>query len=277
MQSIAIVNQKGGVGKTTITLGIAEAAAASGLRVLVVDLDPQANASSGLGVWNGTPSIDDVMSEARAGSALEAICSSRWPQDGPIPDLIPGSHLLASREPLLAADPVGAQDRMRLALAGVGHDLVLIDCPPSLGLLSINGLFAADRAVIVTEPAAWAADGVDLMHNTVERVSGRLGTPRLAGIVANRVGRTRDNRYWSEQLEERLGPMLLPQTQLRAATAEAPGQSTTLRALGKRPGAAEAAAQFDALWVELGRDLSLRESIGRPERAFETPSTTIES
>ena len=63
MQSIAIVNQKGGVGKTTITLGIAEAAAASGNRVLVVDLDPQANASSGLGIWNGSPSIDDVMSE----------------------------------------------------------------------------------------------------------------------------------------------------------------------------------------------------------------------
>ena len=151
MQSIAVVNQKGGVGKTTITLGIAEAAAASGLKVLVVDLDPQANASSGLGIWNGTPSIDDVMAEPRAGSASEAICRSRWPEDGPLPDLIPGSHLLANREPLLAADPVGAQDRLKLALAGVAHDLVLIDCPPSLGLLSINGLFAAERAVIVTE------------------------------------------------------------------------------------------------------------------------------
>ena len=61
MQSIAVVNQKGGVGKTTVALGIAEAARATGMRVLVVDLDPQANASSGLGVWNAAPSIDDVL------------------------------------------------------------------------------------------------------------------------------------------------------------------------------------------------------------------------
>ena len=251
MQSIAIVNQKGGVGKTTITLGIAEAAAASGNRVLVVDLDPQANASSGLGIWNGSPSIDDVMSEPRAGSAADAICASRWPEEQSRPDLIPGSHLLANREAQLAADPVGAQDRLQLALAGIDYDLVIIDCPPSLGLLSINGLFAAERTVIVTEPAAWAADGVDLMHNTVERVAGRLGRPKLAGIVVNRVGRTRDNRYWCEQLQERFNGLLLPQIQLRAAVAEASGQSTTLRALGKRPGAAEAASQFDALWGSL--------------------------
>ena len=251
MQSIAIVNQKGGVGKTTITLGIAEAAAASGNRVLVVDLDPQANASSGLGIWNGSPSIDDAMSEPRAGSAGEAICSSRWPEEQSRPDLIPGSHLLANREAQLAADPVGAQDRLQLALAGIDYDLVIIDCPPSLGLLSINGLFAAERTVIVTEPAAWAADGVDLMHNTVERVAGRLGRPKLAGIVVNRVGRTRDNRYWCEQLQERFNGLLLPQIQLRAAVADASGQSTTLRALGKRPGAAEAASQFDALWGSL--------------------------
>ena len=277
MQSIAVVNQKGGVGMTTITLGIAEAAAASGLKVLVVDLDPQANASSGLGIWNGTPSIDDVMAEPRAGSASEAICRSRWPEDGPLPDLIPGSHLLANREPLLAADPVGAQDRLKLALAGVAHDLVLIDCPPSLGLLSINGLFAADRAVIVTEPAAWAADGVDLIHNTVQRVSGRLGTPRLGGIIMNRVGRTRDNRYWSEQLRERFGSLLLPQIQLRAAVAEASGQSTTLRALGKRPGAAEAAAQFDALWDALSTDSDPSGGLGESGHSSQTPTTTIDS
>jgi chromosome partitioning protein len=275
MQSIAVVNQKGGVGKTTVTLGIAEAASASGMRVLVIDLDPQANASSGLGVWNATPSIDDVLAEARAGSVNDAICRSNWPEEGPQPDLVPGSHLLASREPLLAADPVGAQDRLRLSLAGADHDLVLIDCPPSLGLLCINGLFAAERAVIVTEPAAWAADGVDLMHNTIERVAGRLGAPRLAGVVVNRVGRTRDNRYWCEQLHDRFGDLVLPQIQLRAAIAEASGQSTSLRALGKRPGAAEAVGQFNDLWNSLAEtrtvEPSSREPLQSPEPSM--PST----
>jgi chromosome partitioning protein len=275
MQSIAVVNQKGGVGKTTVTLGIAEAASASGMRVLVIDLDPQANASSGLGVWNATPSIDDVLAEARAGSVNDAICRSNWPEEGPQPDLVPGSLLLAGREPLLAADPVGAQDRLRLSLAGVDHDLVLIDCPPSLGLLCINGLFAAERAVIVTEPAAWAADGVDLMHNTIERVAGRLGAPRLAGVVVNRVGRTRDNRYWCEQLHDRFGDLVLPQIQLRAAVAAASGQSTSLRALGKRPGAAEAVSQFDDLWNSLAEtrtvEPSSREPLQSPEPSM--PST----
>ena len=275
MQSIAVVNQKGGVGKTTVTLGIAEAASASGMRVLVIDLDPQANASSGLGVWNATPSIDDVLAEARAGSVNDAICRSNWPEDGPQPDLVPGSHLLAGREPLLAADPVGAQDRLRLSLAGADHDLVLIDCPPSLGLLCINGLFAAERAVIVTEPAAWAADGVDLMHNTIERVAGRLGAPGLAGVVVNRVGRTRDNRYWCEQLHDRFGDLVLPQIQLRAAIAEASGQSTSLRALGKRPGATEAVGQFNELWNSLGETRTVEPSSQEPLQSPEPsmPST----
>lgn len=251
MRTYAVVNQKGGVGKTTVTLGLAEAAAARGHRVLVVDLDPQSNASSGLAVWSKQPDIDDVMIETRAGSALVAITTSNWPDPALRPDLVPGTPRLAQREPLLASDPLGAQDRLRIALAGVDHDVVLIDCPPSLGLLCINGLFAADRAIVVTEPAAWAADGVDLMTNTVAQVASRQGSPSLAGVVVNRLGRTRDNSYWNAQIEERFAADVLPSIQLRAAVAEASAQSLPLRALGKRPGAAEAVGQFDDLYAAL--------------------------
>jgi chromosome partitioning protein len=251
MTTLAVVNQKGGVGKTTVALGIAEAACAWGLSVLVVDLDPQSNASAGLGVWNGSPSIDDALADATPGAALAAVTDARWPSDGPCPQLVPGSYALASREPQMAADLVGAQDRLRIALAGANHDLVLIDCPPSLGLLCINGLFAADRALVVTEPAAWAADGVDLMRSTISRVAQRQGTPTIAGVVLNRVGRTRDNSYWAQQLAERFGTELLPLIPQRAAIAEASGQSLPLRALGRRPGAPESAGAFDELWADL--------------------------
>ncbi len=255
MATLAVVNQKGGVGKTTVALGIAEAACAGGLSVLVVDLDPQSNASAGLGVWNGSPNVDDALADPTPGAVLATVTDARWPPDGPCPQLAPGSYALASREPQMAADLVGAQDRLRIALAGVNHDLVLIDCPPSLGLLCINGLFAADRALVVTEPAAWAADGVDLMRSTIKRVSQRQGTPTIAGIVPNRVGRTRDNAYWAQQLAERFGADMLPPIPQRAAIAEASGQSLPLRALGRRAGAPEAAQAFDELWADLERRL----------------------
>jgi len=80
---------------------------------------------------------------------------------------------LAAREPQLLTDPIGAQDRLRVALEGTTHELVIIDCPPSLGLLTVNGLFAADRALVVTEPGAWASDGVGEILRTIERISSR--------------------------------------------------------------------------------------------------------
>ena len=132
---------------------------------------------------------------------------------------------------------------------------MLIDCPPSLGLLCINGLFAADRALVVTEPAAWAADGVDLMRSTINRVAQRQGTPTVAGVVLNRVGRTRDNAYWAQQLAERFVTELMPPIPQRAAIAEASGQSQPLRALGRRPVPPEAVQAFDELWQTCRRRL----------------------
>ncbi len=250
---IAVVNQKGGVGKTTVALGLASAASHAGRRVAVVDLDPQANATSGLAVWEAPTTIDDALAAERAGAVAEVLVASGWEMAGSPPDVAASTPQLAQREPQLATDPVGAQDRLRLAMTGLDHDVVIIDCPPSLGLLTVNGLFAADRALVVTEPSAWASDGVAQVTRTIERISMRRPEPlELAGIVVNRLGRTRDARYWRDQLAEEHGDAVVGSIALRAAVAEAAAQSLPIHGLGNRAGANEAAAEFDTLAGALG-------------------------
>ncbi|MBK5222973.1 MAG: ParA family protein, partial [Acidimicrobiia bacterium] len=249
MLALAVVNQKGGVGKTTVTLGLAAAASLTGQRVLVVDLDPQANATTGLGVFDPPHTVDHVLAEDRPGSIADILVPAGWPAIvGTPPDVAPSSPSLANREPQLATDPVGAQDRLQVALEGTPHDLVLIDCPPSLGLLTVNGLFAADQALIVTAPSAWASDGVAQVLTTIDRVGRRRpgGLP-VAGICVNNVGRTRDASYWFEQIQQDHADHILAPIRQRAAIAEAGAQSLPVHALGNRAGAPEAADEFAAL------------------------------
>jgi chromosome partitioning protein len=162
MPTVAVVNQKGGVGKTTVVLGLASAAAHHNIEALVVDVDPQGNATTGLGVFEPTRGIDTVLAEERPGGLAAVVESTGWPTScGRRPLVAASSSSLAAREPQLANDPLGAQDRLAQAMRDCRRPLVLIDCPPSLGLLTINALFAADSALVVTEPGAWAVDAPD--------------------------------------------------------------------------------------------------------------------
>jgi chromosome partitioning protein len=246
---IAIANQKGGVGKTTVTLGLAAAASHAGKRVLVIDLDPQANATSGLGVWEAPRTVDDALATERPGNLRDVITRAGWPEaHGRIPDVAPSTPDLAGREIQLATDALGAQDRLRIAAQGLSHELVLIDCPPSLGLLTINGLFAADKVLVTTEPAAWSSDGVAQIMRTAERISERRRDDlQVAGVVINKLARTRDGEYWHQQLLQDYPTLTMPPIRQRAAIAEASAQSLPLHELGNRPGAQEAIDEFDVL------------------------------
>jgi chromosome partitioning protein len=262
---LAAVNQKGGVGKTTVSLGLAAAAARRGRDVLVVDLDPQANATTGLGVWDVSATVDDALAADRPGALADVIVDAAWEIDGPgCVRVAPSGPALAGREMQLATDPIGAQDRLAVALEGVSADLIVIDCPPSLGLLTVNGLFAADTAIVVTEPGAWATDGVSQIVRNVERITDRRqGGLRLAGIVVNRLGRTRDARYWHEQLREAHPTLVVdPAIRLRAAIAEASAASLPLGALD-RDGVRGAMEEIDAVLDALCPPLV----VGAPEPA----------
>lgn len=255
MSVTAVVNQKGGVGKTTIALGLASALAARGERVLVVDLDPQANATTGMGVWEPRATIDAALLADRPGSAAGAVHQSSWPVDGGVaPRVVASAPSLAQVEHQLVSDVIGAQDRLSVSLEGLlgDYDEVLVDCPPSLGLLTVNALFCCDRVVVVTEPAAWSSDGVEQILRNVERISQRRGgVPEVAGIVINRLGRTRDAAYWADELRSSHRELVLDSViRPRAAVTEAAAQSQPVHAV-VRSGAPEAVAEFDALATEL--------------------------
>jgi len=165
----AVVNQKGGVGKTTTAVNVAAALGRLGRRTLLIDLDPQANATSGVGVRDAQPNMADVMLDGRPVDeiVMETAFEGLWLAPGS-PDLAGASVILpgmADREHLL---------QRGLASAARAFDVVIIDCAPSLDLLTINALTAADRLIVPVQCEFYALEGLSRLMETVTAVQRAL-------------------------------------------------------------------------------------------------------
>lgn len=180
-RTIAIANQKGGVGKTTTSVNLATALTACGRRVLLIDFDPQGNASTGLGIDNDNRDVnsyrlltgDIIVTDAVRPSSVDGL------------DIIAAIVDLSAAE-IELADLEKREYRLRDALSPVvaDYDYILIDCPPSLGLLTVNALCAADRVIVPLQCEFYALEGLSQLMRNIETVRAHLNPALcLQGIV----------------------------------------------------------------------------------------------
>ncbi len=225
-ETIAVLSQKGGTGKTTTVRTLTDVLRRCGVRTLAVDLDPQGNLSE---YFDLAPDIEPTIADVLSGRAQ--------PSEAVHEDIIPANLALAETE-LMLGGKMGRELSLRRALEGIsdGYDVVLIDCPPSLGLLTVNALVAADKALITAEAQYFALQGVEQAMEVVELARDSLN-PQLSllGVLLNLADmRTVHSRDALASLQERFGEAVFG-TVIRASIAYAESSERARSILDHRP------------------------------------------
>lgn len=256
-RKLVLANQKGGVGKTATTLGVASAIAHAGGQVLIVDMDPQGNATTGVGVElaAGQRTVADLFGKStKPGDAADVVVASTW--DGV--DIAPATRDLADVAEAGDADLVWRLDTAFDGLDLSAYAAVLFDCPPTLGRLLFAPLVAADAAIVVTEATKDSVQGVTEVEETIERVRRRPNQRlRLGAIVVSRRRDIGEHRFREAELRAAYGTLgdggLVARTAIPDLAARQDAHSAATAMHGFRGGKALALqVAYSDLAAELG-------------------------
>ena len=218
MKTICILNHKGGVGKTTTTLNISGGLSLRGKRVLMIDLDPQMNLSQSLGIKDPQRDIYGTLTGRYRLSPVEVAENL---------SIVPSSKELRNIESEFSSK-IGGQVRLRKILSEVqGYDYCFIDCPPSLGLLSINAMTSSQEIIVPLTPEFYSVQGVISLNETIEEVKENLNPNlRLTGIIITLYNKQKVvHREFADVIQESFGEIVYP-TRVRSSVAieESPTQ-----------------------------------------------------
>ena len=266
---IAIANQKGGVGKSTTAVSLGAALADLGYRVLVVDLDPQGNASTGMGIRH----------EAREVTVYDVVVAEAALADAVVPTPVPRLHAIPSTIDLAGAEielvsQFSRETRLKRALEPVHegqYDFILLDCPPSLGLLTVNALTAAEELLVPIQCEYYALEGVGQLLRNVSLVQQNINPDlRLSGIVMTMFDpRTKLSEQVVEEVQRFFGDLvydvIIPRT---VRLSEAPGYGQPITVYDPKSKGAEC-------YRELAREVALRPPPEAPMPTYDDLPTVV--
>ncbi|WP_022890100.1 ParA family protein [Agromyces italicus] len=269
MHVLSVSSLKGGVGKTTVTLGLASAAFARGVRTLVVDLDPQSDVSTGMDIQvAGHLNVADVLASPKEKIVRSAIAPSGWSRQNPQSTI---DVMIGSPSAINFDGPhPSIRDIWKLeeALANVeaDYELVLIDCAPSLNALTRTAWAASDRVAVVTEPGLFSVAAADRALRAIEEIRRGL-SPRLQplGIIVNRARvQSLEHQFRIKELRDMFGPLVLsPQLPERTSLQQAQGAAKPLH-MWPGESAEEMSANFDQLLERVLRTARIGDFAGLP-------------